>query len=356
MSLTDQTMGVREGEELEVVLIDPYLKAHIPGLAGTPRISQFPGGASNLTYLLEYFSHELVLRRPPFGHKAKSAHDMGREYRILNRLNSGFPYCPKAYVHCTDESVIGAEFYVMERVKGIILRADLPPEFKLDEQQTNQLCRNFVDRLVELHNVDYAACGLADLGKADGYVRRQIEGWIDRYEKAITSDAPSWAPVKAWLREKMPADHHKPGIVHNDYRFDNVILDPNDPMRIIGVLDWELTTIGDPLMDLGNTLAYWVQDDDPDPMHLIRRQPSHLPGMLTRQQFADYYAERAGLPPIDNLDFYYTYGLFRLAGIVQQIYYRFFHGQTQDKRFAQFIQMNRLLEQASLQVIERSSL
>ncbi len=159
----------------------------------------------------------------------------------------------------------------------------------------------------------------------------------------------------AWLREKMPADHPRPGIVHNDYRFDNVILDSTNPMRIIGVLDWEMATIGDPLMDLGNSLAYWIEAGDPAPVQLMRRQPSNAPGMLTRQQFVDYYAERAGIR-IDNFDFYYCYGLFRLAGIVQQIYYRFFHGQTQDKRFAQFIDMNKLLEQMSLQLIGKSSL
>ncbi len=356
MTLTDQSIGIRTGEELDAAVIDAYLKAHIPGLSGEPRISQFPGGASNLTYLLEYPEQEFVLRRPPFGHKAKSAHDMGREYRILNQLNAGFPYCPKAYVHCTDESVIGAEFYVMERVKGIILRSDMPAELSFSAEQTATLCQSFIDKLVELHNVDYAACGLGDLGKQQGYVARQIGGWISRYEKALTPDAPTWEPVKAWLRDKMPADHHKPGIVHNDYRFDNVILDPSNPMRIIGVLDWELTTIGDPLMDLGNTLAYWIEAGDSQPMQSIRRQPSNAPGMLSRQAFADYYAERAGLPAIDNLDYYYTYGLFRLAGIVQQIYYRFYHGQTRDPRFAEFIQMNRLLEQAALQVISQSRL
>lgn len=355
MTLTDQSTGIREGEELDTAKIDPYLKAHIPGLTGTPRISQFPGGASNLTYLLEYPKQEFVLRRPPFGHKAKSAHDMGREYRILNQLNAGFPYCPKAYVHCTDESVIGAEFYVMQRVKGIILRSDMPAELNFSTEQTNALCKSFIDKLVDLHNVDYQACGLADLGKPEGYVKRQIEGWSDRYERALTPDAPTWEPVKVWLREKMPADHHKSGIVHNDYRFDNVILDPANPMQIIGVLDWELTTIGDPLMDLGNTLAYWIEAGDSQPMQLMRRQPSNAPGMLTRQEFVDYYAERAGIQ-IDNFDFYYCYGLFRLAGIVQQIYYRFFHGQTKDKRFAQFIMMNKLLEQAALQVIKKSTL
>ncbi|SHM53173.1 Predicted kinase, aminoglycoside phosphotransferase (APT) family [Pseudomonas asturiensis] len=355
MALTDQSTDIRSGEELDIALIDPYLKTHIPDLHGAPLISQFPGGASNLTYLIQYPDQELVLRRPPFGHKARSAHDMGREYRILNQLKDAFPYCPKAYLHCTDESVIGSEFYVMERVKGIILRSDLPPALGLDALHTQALCKSFIDKLVDLHRVDYQACGLGDLGKPQGYVQRQILGWTERYEKAMTPDAPAWAQVKAWLSAKMPADSPVSSIVHNDYRFDNVILDPDNPMRIIGVLDWELTTLGDPLMDLGNTLAYWIQADDPAPVQLMRRQPSHAPGMLTRQQFVDYYAERAGIQ-IENFDFYYTYGLFRLAGIVQQIYYRFYHGQTQDKRFAQFIQMNKLLEHMSLNVIAKSSL
>jgi aminoglycoside phosphotransferase (APT) family kinase protein len=355
MALTDQSTPIRAGEELDVGIIDAYLKAHIDGLSGTPVISQFPGGASNLTYLLQYPERELVLRRPPFGHKAKSAHDMGREFRILNQLNTGFPYCPKAYVHCTDESLIGSEFYVMQRVNGIILRADLPSELNFDAKQTRQLCESFIDKLVELHQVDYNACGLGDLGKPQGYVQRQISGWSDRYEKALTPDAPLWTEVKTWLNAKMPADHPRSSIVHNDYRFDNVLLDPNNPQQIIGVLDWELTTLGDPLMDLGNSLAYWIEASDPAPVQLMRRQPSNAPGMLTRQEFADYYAERAGIK-IDCIDFYYCYGLFRLAGIVQQIYYRFYHGQTQDKRFAQFVHMNKLLEQMSLQVIKQSRL
>ena len=355
MTLTDSSTRIRSGEELDVSHIDPYLKAHIPGLSGTPAISQFPGGASNLTYLIEYPGVELVLRRPPFGHKAKSAHDMGREFHILNRLKEAFPYCPKAYAHCSDSQLIGSEFYVMERVKGIILRSDLPPELALSAEDTRSLCKRFIDKLVELHQVDYNACGLGDLGKPEGYVQRQILGWSQRYEKALTPDAPHWEEVKQWLNAKMPGDHPTPAIVHNDWRFDNVILDPHKPMHIIGVLDWELTTLGDPLMDLGNTLAYWIEADDPAPIQRMRRQPSNAPGMLTRRECVDYYAKHAGIE-IDNFDFYYTYGLFRLAGIVQQIYYRYFHGQTQDKRFATFVHMNALLEQMSLKVIRQSSL
>lgn len=355
MTLTDQSTGIRQGEELDTAAIDHYLKTHIPGLSGELKITQFPGGASNLTYLLQYPDQEFVLRRPPFGRKVKSAHDMGREYYILNHLNQEFPYCPKAHVHCTDESVIGAEFYVMERVRGIILRTDIPAELNFDAGKTEALCKSFIDKLVDLHNVDYRACGLDELGKPEGYVRRQIEGWTDRYEKALTPDAPQWEQVKQWLREKMPADHHKPGIIHNDYRFDNVILNPDDPMQIIGVLDWEMTTLGDPLMDLGNTLAYWIEADDPPPVQMMRRQPSNAPGMLSRREFVDYYAERSGIS-IDNYDYYYAYGLFRLAGIVQQIYYRYYHGQTQDKRFASFVQLNKLLEQMTQKLIDQSSL
>lgn len=354
MALNDQSTQIRPGEELDASLIDPYLKAHIPGLSGTVKISQFPGGASNLTYLLEYPDQEFVLRRPPFGHKAKSAHDMGREYRILNQLKDGFPYCPKAYMHCTDESVIGAEFYVMERVNGIILRSDLPAELGLTLPAPKPCARAL--------STSSSNCTRSTTTPAAWPTWASLKAtWRGRFAagasamKALTPDAPKWEAVRAWLNDKMPADHPTSSIVHNDYRFDNVILDPHNPMQIIGVLDWELTTLGDPLMDLGNTLAYWIEAADPAPVQLMRRQPSNAPGMLTRRQFVDYYAERSGIQ-IDNFDFYYTYGLFRLAGIVQQIYYRFFHGQTQDKRFAQFIHMNKLLEQMSLNVIGKSAL
>ena len=202
MTLTDQTISSREGEELNVQVIDRYLKSNIPGLSGTPTISQFPGGASNLTYLLDYPELQLVLRRPPHGHKAKSAHDMGREYRIISQLGSSFPYCPKAYVYCTDEAVLGSEFYVMQRIDGIILRSDMPAELNLDADKTRQLCKNFIDRLVELHHVDYQACGLGDLGKPEGYVQRQISGWTDRYERAMTPDAPQWEGRSSQARHR----------------------------------------------------------------------------------------------------------------------------------------------------------
>lgn len=355
MALNDQTISIREGEELDGAAIDACLKAHLPSLSGTPTIRQFPGGASNLTYLLAYPDRELVLRRPPFGQKARSAHDMPREYRILDKLSRSFGYCPRPVLLCSDESIIGTQFYVMERLRGIILRKDLPPELGLDTPATTLLCKSFVDRLVELHRVDYHACGLSDLGLPEGYVKRQVEGWRERYHNALTPDAPQWAEVIAWLREKMPPESGRASLIHNDYRFDNVMLDPVNPTRITGVLDWELATLGDPLMDLGNCLAYWVDVTDPVPVQRTRRQPSNAPGMLTRAQIVAYYGERSGIA-VSNFDFYYVQGLFRLAGIIQQIYYRYYHGQTQDSRFAHFIHMNGLLERMSLQVIQRSAL
>lgn len=355
MALNDQTISVREGEELDGAAVDACLKAHLPSLNGKPTIRQFPGGASNLTYLLAYPDRELVLRRPPFGQKARSAHDMPREYRILDKLSRHYGYCPRPVLLCSDESIIGTQFYVMERLRGIILRKDPPPELGLDAAAATALCKSFVDRLVELHKVDYHACGLADLGRPEGYVKRQVEGWWERYRNALTPDAPQWSDVITWLREKMPADNARASLIHNDYRFDNVMLDPANPTRITGVLDWELATLGDPLMDLGNCLAYWVDATDPAAVQATRRQPSTAPGMLSRAQIVAYYAERSGVA-VNNFDFYYVQGLFRLAGIIQQIYYRYYHGQTQDSRFAHFIQMNGLLERMSLEVIHRSAL
>lgn len=355
MPISDQTIRLREGEELDAQAVDACLKAHLPSLSGSLAIEQFPGGASNLTYLLAYPDRELVLRRPPFGQKARSAHDMAREYRILDKLSRHFPYCPRPVLLCTDESIIGAHFYVMERLRGVILRKDIPAALDLGPAQIRELCLSFVDRLVELHQVDYRACGLEDLGRPEGYARRQVEGWSERYANALTPDVPTWERVIAWLREKLPEDSGRASLIHNDYRLDNVILDPAAPTRISGVLDWELATLGDPLMDLGNCLAYWVEATDPAPVQLTRRQPSNAPGMLTRAEMVAYYAERSGIA-VANFDFYYVQGLFRLAGIIQQIYYRFYHGQTRDPRFAQFAAMNALLEQMSLRVLDRSTL
>lgn len=342
MATIDQAGNVRSGEELDVPAVDQYLKAHIAGLEGTPEISQFPGGASNLTYLVKYPSREMVLRRPPFGKKAKGAHDMGREFRVMQGLQAVYPYVPRMLAFCQDDAIMGAEFYVMERIQGVILRSEMPKDLPLTPEQNRTLCENVIDRLVDLHQIDFEQTPLAELYRPGDYVERQISGWSERYRNARTEDAPDFEEVMAWLNAKKPAQV-KSCIIHNDYRFDNVILDPNDPMRIIGVLDWEMATIGDPLMDLGNSLAYWIEPNDPPQLQMMRRQPTHLPGMMTRQEMVDYYCQRTGLS-VPNFDFYSVYGIFRLVVIMQQIYYRFFHGQTQDKRFAMFIHVIKFLD------------
>ncbi len=333
-AMTDAAGEVREGEALDLTGLDPWLKQHVPGLAGTPKVTQYAGGASNWTYRIEYDSHDLILRRPPAGTKAKSAHDMGREFRIQQALKPVFPLVPDMLAHCEDSSVIGAEFYVMQRLDGIIPRKNLPRGLTMTQAQVRTLCTNMLDTLVALHRVDADAAGLAQLGKGDGYVRRQVEGWTGRYAKARTWNVPRGTRITDWLHANIPADSHS-CVVHNDFRFDNLVLDARDPTHVIGVLDWELATIGDPLMDLGNTIAYWVQADDDPIMRRLRRQPTHLPGMLTRREVVEHYCAQMGITA-GNWTFYEVQGLFRVSAIAQQIYYRYHHKQTSNPAFRQF--------------------
>lgn len=349
MDMDDRSTKVRPGEELDLKRVEKFLKDNLPGLTGTVMVEQFPSGYSNLTYLLRVSDRELVLRRPPFGRKAKTAHDMGREFRILSALQPVFPYCPKPLLYTEDESLIGSPFYVMDRIKGIILRKDIPEGLTLEPKQMEKLCQDLLDVHFELHSVDYEAIGLGYLGKPKGYVKRQVEGWSERYREARTEDAPGFEGVMKWLADEMPPDSNRAALIHNDYKLDNVVLDPGNNLKIIGVLDWEMATIGDPLMDLGSSLAYWVQADDPSGLQAIRTLSTDLPGALTRSQMAQRYAQKACVK-IDNFSFYYCFGLFRLAVIAQQIYYRYFHGQTNDPRFKALIGAVHVLEYTALQV------
>ncbi len=240
MSLLDRARVVRRGEELDANAVANFLRGVDASLVGTPEIEQFPGGASNLTYLLRFHDRELVLRRPPFGKRAKSAHDMTREARIMQQLGPVYPYVPKIIAICADERVIGAEFFVMERISGIIPRKDLPDELVLDAAQTRTLCLNVLDRLIDLHRIDPRTAGLSDLGKGEGYVARQVSGWTDRFRRARTADVGDFERVMAWLADNQPARDAASRLIHNDYRFDNVVLDPADPLRVICVLDWEM--------------------------------------------------------------------------------------------------------------------
>jgi aminoglycoside phosphotransferase (APT) family kinase protein len=327
--------AVRPGEQLDVARVDEWLRGHIADLEGSAQVTQYSGGASNWTYRLKYPSHDLVLRRPPAGTKAKSAHDMAREYEVQRALRADYPLVPELVALCTDPSIIGCDFYVMRRIDGIIARKDFPEGVRLEAASARTLCERLVDELAKLHAIDPTRSpALTALSKGPGYVRRQVEGWSARYEKARTWNVPSFRYVRDWLAERVPDDVDA-RLVHNDWRLDNVVLDRSDPSKIVGVLDWEMATVGDPLMDLGGALAYWVEANDSPLLRAIRRQPSHLPGMLRRAEIVERYLDKTGYQP-ENWPFYEVFGVFRLAGIAQQIYYRYHHGQTSNPAFRRF--------------------
>ena len=334
MSAPNPTVDVRVGEELDIQAVDGALKAAISSLSGEAVVRQYASGASNLTYALEYPDRPLVLRRPPFGDKPKSGHDMHREYRVMSALKGHIPV-PETLFYTDDASIIGAEFYVMERSDGHLIHTDIPAEWGWTKTQTRQLCETFFETFVDMHEVDYKAVGLGDFGKPDGYVSRQILGWNRRFEASWTPDIPKFEDVQQWLVDNMPAKESGAGIIHGDYRIDNCILNTANPTKIEAILDWEISALGDPLMDLGNTLAYWIEASDPDFMKQTVRQPSMAAGMMTRQEIVDFYTARTGTK-IPNIQFYYVYGIWRLAVIVQQIYARFYKGQTDNPRFKDF--------------------
>ncbi len=350
--LVDRSLPVRSGEELDARKLGAFLQQRLPGLAGPLIIEQFPRGFSNLTYLLRVGPRELVLRRPPFGAKIKTAHDMGREFRILSHICNLYPKVPRPLVYCEDEAVLGAPFYIMERVTGIILRARPPEGVDLQPSLLRHLSESFIDNLVEIHQVDLVAAGLADLGKPDGYVARQVEGWTKRYGNARTDDIPEMERVAAWLHSRKPAESGA-CLIHNDYKYDNLVLDPDNLSRIKACLDWEMATLGDPLMDLGSTLGYWIDADDPPEWQQQAFGITNLPGNLNRQQLLERYCCQTSRQ-IGNPTFYYVYGLFKIAVIVQQIYFRYKQGFTKDERFGRLIHTVRAASRTAALAIDRN--
>jgi aminoglycoside phosphotransferase (APT) family kinase protein len=354
LPFVDQPAPPRAEERLDEPRLEAWLREHLDGFDGPLEVRQFPKGHSNLTYWISDGRSQWVLRRPPFGSHVKTAHDMGREYRVLSGLHRVYPPAPRAFAHCDDLDVIGAPFYVMERVEGIVLRRDPPRGLTLDEDTAHRLCERFVRHLARIHGADLEAAGLTDFGQPEGYIERQITGWTKRYAGSQTDDLPAVDDVAAWLAAHLPREHEG-CLIHNDFKFDNLVLDPHDPTRIIGVLDWEMSTLGHPLMDLGTTLSYWVDPEDPPPFHMFRFGPTTLPGMFDRRDLVAHYGEVTGRA-VDGIDFYYVYGLFKTAVVAQQIYYRYKTGKTADARFAVMIEGVRLLSQWAAGVAERSSL
>jgi len=343
---------VRPGEELDAARLGPYLSDVIAGLVvGPVGVEQFPSGFSNLTYLVRMGDRSLILRRPPPGVQIATAHDMSREYRILSHLRPVYPKVPEPLIYCADVEILGTPFYVMERVEGVILRKGIPEEMVPGPELTGRIADELVDTLAELHAVDYEAAGLRELGRPVGYVRRQVEGWTKRYQTAETESIPEAGKVSAWLLDSIPAASDA-SLIHNDFKHDNVVLDPTDWSRIVAVLDWEMATLGDPLTDLGTSLAYWIQDDDPPGVLNTRLSPTLWPGTPKRADIVERYATASGRD-LHDVVFYYAYGLFKVAVIVQQLQARYVRGHTTDPRYETLVEGVRALCGQAWQSIQK---
>ncbi len=348
----DNPSKIRAGETLDVSVLSDFLKSQLADFQEIKSVKQFPGGYSNLTYALDTNLGEFVLRRPPFAANIKGGHDMGREFKVLSLLkNAAYAKIPNPILYCEDENILGCSFYIMQRVEGVILRAHHAQKLDFLPNTMQQLSENLVDALVELHQIDLNQAGLMDLGKPEGYIRRQVEGWQKRYEAAKTDDAPSMEMIANWLLEHMPEDGI-PSLLHNDFKYDNAIFSP-DLSQIQAILDWEMCTLGNPLMDVGTALSYWTEAGDAEILRMFNL--THLEGNLSRQAFANRYAEKSGRD-ISNILYFYVFGLFKNAGVLQQIYARWKQGKTQDSRFAALIFGVKALAKKATLAIESGTL
>jgi aminoglycoside phosphotransferase (APT) family kinase protein len=367
MSLMNQdTSAIRPGEELDKPALAKYLRSNLPAFpdeesgSGTEpiEVEQFPGGHSNLTYMVRIDGREFVLRRPPFGPVAPTAHDMPREYRLLAAINPVFHLAPKPYLLCEDPSIIGAPFYLMERRKGLVIRREIPPEIGNDMNLRRRVSQGLIDTLASLHAVDIQASGLVSLGKPVGFMARQVRGWSDRWQRAKSEELAEIDNVVKWLSERMPPDPNPKGpptLVHNDFKLDNVMLDPADPAKVVAVLDWEMSTVGDPLADLGVFLCYWAEKDDPEARRESISPVTTEPGWMSRAELIEYYAEKTGRD-LSGIAFYEIFAIFKIAVVLQQIYIRYLRGQTHDERFKDFDKRVAGLAQAAWDLAERSKL
>ncbi len=345
---------MRKGEELDVGPLAEFLRNELGAAADELEITQFPAGSSNLTYCIRLGGSEYVLRRPPFGNQVKSAHDMSREFNVLSKLSAVYAPAPKPLVYCNDESVIGSEFYLMERRKGLIIRGKAPDFLEESIDLQYAVCDSFVKNLADLHALDYKSIGLDDLGKPEGYVARQVEGWTKRYFKAKTHDHHELETAIDWIGTNIP-ESTGASLVHNDYKFDNVMLRQENITEITAVLDWEMATIGEPLMDLGTTLGYWMSKEVGPELLSMPFNPRVLMENIKRSEIVEMYADHSGRD-VSNMLFYYVFGTFKIAVIAQQIYFRFAKGFTTDERFAKFDGFVKALGRIAMHAIGRGRL
>jgi aminoglycoside phosphotransferase (APT) family kinase protein len=335
------TREVRATEQLDWTKLADYLRWHlegqpIPGLDLTRPmdVSQFPGGHSNLTYLVRFGGAEMVLRRPPLGPVPRRAHDMAREYRWLAAVHPFFALAPRPYVLCEDTTIIGSVFYVMERRRGIVVRTDEPLGLKDRPEARRRLSESLIDTLADLHALDVTIPPLSELGKPIGFVERQVRGWTERWEGSRLDAVPEMESLSAWLVDHLPPEPTEPGIVHGDYKLDNILLDPLDIGRLVAIFDWEMAALGDPLVDLGILLAYWQRTSPPSQRDALTTVTDR-PGYYTCDEVVERYARRSGRD-VSNVRYYEIFALFKIAVVIQQIYYRWVKGQTSDARFGNF--------------------
>jgi len=356
MGIDDDTIAIRSLEEqFDIPGVECYLREHIEGLPeGAMTVRQFPSGASNLTYLLTIGDWQGVLRRPPLGPVAPRAHDMARESGMLSKIHPVFPLAPRPYCFCEDTSILGVPFYVMERRQGMVINTNFPPHIQPTAELGARMSEMVVETLVGIHAVDWQAAGLGTYGYPEGFLGRQVKSWIERYVRAQTDDIPQVAPLTGWLAEHIPSSP-APTLIHNDYKLNNLLLAADDPAHVVAVLDWEMTTIGDPLLDLAISASYWVQKDDPQELQEVLPVATTNPGFITREQFLELYARKSGRD-LSSMHFYSTFAYFKLAVILQQIFVRWYRGQTTDERFAGFGERARYLIVHAARSAERGKL
>ena len=345
-----EVIDVRPDEQLPLERLEPWLRAHLPAADGACTVRQFGGGHANLTYLVRFGEREYVLRRPPLGPIAPTAHDMTREHRVLARLHAGFPLAPRSHALCTDPAVIGADFHVMDRRHGFVIRRDVPERFDPDPSLYRRLTEMIVDTVADLHRVDPASVGLDGLGRPVGFVERQLAGWIRRWHAAKHDECADVDRIVTWLQRDVPLSDTVT-LLHNDYKLDNILVSTTDPAAAVAVLDWDMATRGDPLMELGYLLNFWVEAGDDAELAAAAGMPTAREGCLTRADIVERYGRRTGFD-VSRTGWYHVFGVFKLLVIIQQIYIRFLRGQTQDERFAVFGRRAELLAKKGVTLLE----